>query len=369
MKKRLIVSAVILIVIAILGVSTVFATDMQPLTMDYTPIIDGDIATHAMEISNNIKEDSIYKAGEKVELNGEYVAGNVYLAGNDVKIENETINGDVFIFANNVEIAPNTIIDGNLYICAANIKLDTTISRELFCVAKDVVFEKTAIIEYSANIAAEHIYVNGTFRRDVNCTASNMEVDNATAIKGTLNYSSEQEAKIGENASIGNINFSKQVEEKETALDVITEYVLDFAKYFVLTMVLLIVFIKLLPKFINNLKDQFRVSSFGIGILSLIIVPILLVLMLVLRVTTTLAFAVLALFILVLMLSMAITNISLAKKLEEKKPNIKLPIWTAIVTAVTWVVYQIPVLGGIVAFIWVATGLGMSIRYCFSKNK
>ena len=86
MKKRLIVSAVILIVIEILGVSTVFATDMQPLTMDYTPIIDGDIATHALEISNNIKEDSIYKAGEKVELNGEYVAGNVCLAGNDVKI-------------------------------------------------------------------------------------------------------------------------------------------------------------------------------------------------------------------------------------------------------------------------------------------
>ena len=131
----------------------------------------------------------------------------------------------------------------------------------------------------------------------------------------------------------------------------------------------IIFLIKLLPKFINNLKDQFRVSSFGIGILSLIIVPILLVLMLVLRVTSTLAFAVLALFILVLMLSMAITNISLAKKLEEKKPNIKLPIWTAIITAVTWVVYQIPVLGGIVAFIWVATGLGMSVRYCFSKNK
>ena len=73
MKKRLIVSAVILIVIAILGVSTVFATDMQPLTMDYTPIIDGDIATHAMEISNNIKEDSIYK-----DLVDEYYSMNYY---------------------------------------------------------------------------------------------------------------------------------------------------------------------------------------------------------------------------------------------------------------------------------------------------
>lgn len=369
MKKRIIVSAVILVAIVVLGISTVFATEIQPITMDYTPIVDGDIATHAMGVSDNVKEDSIYKAGENVELNGEFVDGNVYLAGNDVKIENETINGDVFIVANNAEISSNTVINGNLFICASNVKIDATITRDLFCVAKDVVFEKTNTVEYGANIAAEHIYVNGTFRRNLNCTVSNMEIDDATAIMGELNYSSEQEAKVGEDAIIGNINFSKQVEEKETALDVITEYVLDFAKYFVLTMVLLIVFIKVLPKFINNLKDQFRVSSFGIGILSLIIVPILLVLMLVLRVTSTLAFASLALFILVLMLSMAITNIALAKKFEEKKPDIKLPIWTAIVTAVTWVVYQIPVLGGIVAFIWVATGLGMSIRYCFSKNK
>ena len=62
-------------------------------------------------------------------------------------------------------------------------------------------------------------------------------------------------------------------------------------------------------------------------------------------------------------------NITLAKKLEEKKSEIKLPIWTARVTAVTWIIYQIPVLGAILAFIWVATGLGMTVRYCFAKKK
>lgn len=371
MKKRIIVGTVILTIIVIFGISTAFATEVtttEPITMDYTPIVNGDIATHAMEISDNAKEDSIYKANEKIELNNEVVNGNVYLFGNNITIQNETVNGDVFIFANNVEITSNTVINGNLYMCAANVKLDATIARDLFCVAKDVVFEKSNSIEYGANIAAEHIYVNGTFRRDLNCTVSNMEVDSDSAIMGKLNYSSEQEAKIEKDAIIGDINFSRQVEEKETVLDVITEYVLDFAKYFVLTMVVLIAFIKLLPRFMNNLKDQFRVSSFGIGILSLILIPIILILMLALKVTSTLAFALLAVFILILILSMAITNISLAKKLEETKPNIKLPIWTAIVTAASWIVYQIPVLGAMVAFIWVTTGLGMSIRYCFSKK-
>ncbi len=371
MKKRFIVSAAILMVIAILGISTVFATDNEPITMDYAPIVDGEIATHAMTDveEDTIKNESIYKAGEKIELNNELVNGSIYIAGNDVIIQNETVNGDVFVFANNVEVTSNTVINGNLYICAANVKLNATISRDLFCVAKDVVFEKTSDVEYDANIAAEHIYVNGTFRRNLNCSVSNIEVASDTAIIGELYYTSEKEAKIEENAVIGNVNFSKQVEDKENVLDIIVRYVLDFAKYFILTMAVLIILIKLLPKFMNNLKNQFRISSFGIGILSLIIVPVLLVLMLLLRVTSTLAFALLAIFIVVLMLSMAITNISLAKKLEEKKPNIKLSIWTAIVTAVTWIVYQIPVLGAIVAFIWVTIGLGMSVRYCFSKNK
>ena len=43
MKKRFIVSAAILMVIAILGISTVFATDNEPITMDYAPIVDGEI--------------------------------------------------------------------------------------------------------------------------------------------------------------------------------------------------------------------------------------------------------------------------------------------------------------------------------------
>ena len=65
---------------------------------------------------------------------------------------------------------------------------------------------------------------------------------------------------------------------------------------------------------------------------------------------------------------MAITNISVAKLISEKKEEIKLPIWTAIVTAVTWIVFKIPVIGTICAFIWVATGLGIVIRSSFSKK-
>ena len=81
MKKNFIVSAAILMVIAILGISTVFATDNEPITMDYAPIVDGEIATHAMTDveEDTIKNESIYKAGEKIELNNELVNGSIYI--------------------------------------------------------------------------------------------------------------------------------------------------------------------------------------------------------------------------------------------------------------------------------------------------
>lgn len=369
MKKRIIISTILLIIMTALSISISYATEINPINMEYTPIIEGDIATQAIGMNDNVKEDSIYKANEKIELCNEVVNGSVYLAGNDVIIKNETINGDVFIFSNNVEITSDAIINGNLFICASNVKLNTTICRDLFCVAKDIVFEEKNEVIYDANIAAEHIYVNGRFERNLRCSVSNMEVDKNAIIIGELSYSSEQEAKIEEKATIGNINFSKEIKAEKTVMDIVTDYIIDFTKYFLLTMVLLIVCIKIAPKFIDNLKNQFKINSFGTGILSLILIPIILVFLLLVRITTTLAFAMLALFILILILSMAITNIAVAKKIEEKKPSIKLPIWTTIVTIVTWIIYQMPVLGGIVAFIWVTTGLGMSIRSFFKKSK
>ncbi len=398
MKKKCIVTLLIAIVICTLSAVSVFASAVT-IPMDDNEIqtdvdsgedTDGDgVVTTNLDVTDSAddyanivndgfedftseqttREATLYKADEKIELKDEIINGSAYLLGKNVNLKSEIINGDLFICANTVELDEDTIINGNCFICASNVKISASLSRELFCVAKDVIFDENSSVEYDVNITAEHISTQGNFYRNFNASVENMEIGENTKIIENLNYTSDKEAQISDDAVIQNVNYSKQVKEKKTVMQVIAEYVLDFARYFVLTMVLLILFIKACPRFVENLKNQLRVSSFGIGILSLILVPIALVLLLLLRVTSTVALAVLAVFILILILSMGITNITLAKKLEEKKSEIKLPIWTAIVTAVTWIIYQIPVLGAILAFIWVATGLGMTVRYCFAKKK
>ena len=109
------------------------------------------------------------------------------------------------------------------------------------------------------------------------------------------------------------------------------------------------------------------VSSFGLGIAAIILIPIILVALLMLHVFTSVVFAALLLLMLILVISNAITNIAIAKAISDKKTSLKLPISVAIITVINWIIYQIPIVGGLIAFIWLITGLGISIKNCFTK--
>ena len=151
--------------------------------------------------------------------------------------------------------------------------------------------------------------------------------------------------------------------------DIVIDYVLSFTKYFVFTMVFMIIVIKLLPRYLEKIASYVNVSSFGTGIISLLIVPIILVLLLFLKITSIVSLTILMVFILLLLISLAVSNVAVGKLIDDKHGKRKLPIWTALITLFTWLVFQIPVAGGIIAFIWIMLGLGISIRYIFSRKK
>lgn len=363
--KRKVVFGLVVFLIMISVVANCFATSVDPNSFN----VDSDELRLISEMIKDVKNASVYELKQEVTLSGETVYGNVYLFGRDVTVKDETIVGDLFICAENVELSEDVVVDGNVFVAASKAKINSTINRELYVACSDLNLGETSVVEYGVSVAAEHIILAGECQRNFNASVSNFEINDTAIISGDLNYSSEKEATISEEATITNINFSKYVEEEKSTLDIVKEYVFDFARYFILTMIVLIVVIKLLPRFLEKMNDFVSIGSLGAGILALILVPIVLVLMMLLSVTLTAAFALLALFILVLIISMAITNIAVARLLATKKENIKLPIWTAIVTAVTWGIYQIPVVGVIAAFIWVMIGLGIATRYVFSKKQ
>lgn len=367
MRKKCILLFSVIVLIMMILIPSVKATNQETSYDDQIMPINENARENEFLSTDSINED-VYSGNESLEKKNEIVNGNMYLFANSVYVENEIINGDVFICASTVKIDNKTIVNGNVYVCAMNVRIDATITRGIYVCAKDVIFDKNSLVQYDANIFAERLIINGSFERQVNTFVDNLEISNDANISGTLNYVSDNEAKIDENAVITNINFDKHIVEKETILDIVLRYVLKFTKYFILTFVIFIFMMKVLPNFTNNSRKYIGVSSFGLGILSIILMPIIFIGMLLIKFTASLATIGIVLFIAILLISMAITNISIASAISNKYEKIKLPISVALITILSWFIYQIPFIGGIIAFIMIATGVGIVIKYLFIKQ-
>lgn len=367
-KKFLLVAIILVLAIACIVPSVLAVTAADGARNGIMPIFEID---NDMPISDgmNAIDEEIYGASEDIERSGENVNGNVYLFANNVTINNEIINGDVFISANNANLGADVIVNGNVFICAMNVKVEATITRGAYLVGKDVSLGKTVSVKYDTNICADHVTLSGSFDRNVNAFVNNMEVTKDAIILQDLNYVSDKEANISDEANIINVNFEKRIAKSKETIDVVYDYVLDFAQYFVLTFVILIIIMKFMPNFIRKAKECVRVSAFGIGIVSIVLIPIIFIALVMLRVTATVAIAALVMLIALLLISMAITNIAIGAKLADRFKKVKFPIHVAIVTIISWAIYQIPFFGGIVAFLMVATGLGIILRANFVKEK
>lgn len=374
MKKKFFIILTVIILAFIFAFSSVYATEdateVDPVTESTNEIsedVEKEVAEQLYFNTKEISEENYYKAAEDVILDGKIINGNVFVAASSVTFKDITINGDVFICSNKLKIEKDASLNGNVFIAASNVDFNGKVARELYAVGKDIVFGEDYTIMYNANVSAEHISLKGTFYRNFNAAVTKFEVNDGAIIYGTLNYSSGKEATISESANIGNTNFELQVEEKETVMDIVVDKVLDFTRYFVLTMLVFIIVMKLLPNTIEKSTKNLNISSFGIGIATLILLPILLVAFIFLRVFTTAVFAALALFIFILIISMAITTIAVAGKISNKNPGFKLPVAVPVVTVITWIVYQIAFVGAVIAFIWIMTGLGITVKNCFTK--
>lgn len=382
MRKKILLCAIVLM----LAMTCIVSNALAFTAADGARMITGNEEEGIMPLSENEEEGimpisdtegdfvftdainkDVYESSEMIEKNGEIVDGNTYLFANSVTVENEIINGDVFICANNVKLGSEVIVNGNLFICALNVKSGAIVTRGVYVVAKDIVLESSTDVKYDANICADHVILCGNFDRDVNVFVNNMEVTSDTIILQDLNYVSDKEASISGDANIVNINFEKQIRKNKEAIDIIYEYVLDFTQYFVLTFAILIIVIKFIPNFIKKAKQCVRVSAFGLGIVAIVLAPIIFIIMMMLRATATFGMVALAILIALLLISMAITNIAIGAKLSDKVKKIKLPISVAIVTVISWAIFQIPFFGGIVAFFMVATGLGIVLKSNFVK--
>ena len=309
------------------------------------------------------KDESIFETTKDYKLKNEHVYGNVFVLAQNVKLENCIIEGDLFAAAEKIEIGEDTEIIGNVFIAGKDLTIDGIIDCELFAAGETVSMGSNSQVGYGAFLAGDEVTLEGNIVRDVNVGCSKLKIESSAIIQGNLKYSSTEKAKIDDEAEIdGEVKFHKMEEKEKNVGKTVVQYFISFAKYFATAMLLLILAMKFAPKFLDKTMEKVTFSSFGWGLLWIIVIPLAVIALWALRLTATLGWVTLFLYIAALILANAVACLGIGKQIEHAHEQIKLPMAVAITAAISWILLQIPFVGGIVGFALECLGFGMLLR-------
>lgn len=387
MKKKIAIISILTIIVLLFASFSVFAdieADLEDTTTTQDNLliapledeshIPGTNEVQKLVVSSLItarteNNSDVYQAGETLNIKGENVKGNVYLAGKDIVIEDEIIYGDLFVAGQRIEIKDTARINGNVFAAGQDLFINGIVDRAIYVAGSTIEIGKTSSVGYSAYVAGAKVIVKGTVTRNLNVGTNELKVESTASIIGDLNYSADQEGDISKDAKIGNVNFSKVEIKEKTTFEIVEGYVFDFLGYFVCVMLILIFVICFAPKFADRAMEKVTFGSFGLGLLWFIIIPAIAICLIMTRIPALLGFVTLLLYIVGILLSGAVACIAIGKQIEEAHEKIKLPLATALVAVISWIVFQIPYIGSLASAIMHLLGFGILLRAAIAKRE
>lgn len=318
------------------------------------------IAGRNVTVDGNVDGD-LFCAGQNVTINGD-IDGDVLCAGQTITI-NGRVNGDVRTAAQSV-----------MFSAAQIVRNVTAFGQDVFLRARSAVRGEVGVgaqnFELSESVigkdltgGVETATINGGVGGDMRLEVNQLTLGPEATIAGSLQYGSDKEAVISENATVsGSITKTAPIkpEKKETVARVErtreTFSLAGLLGKLVFYGLLAFVFISLFPKYTLHISDVLRNDagkSVGFGFLSLFVIPILLLLLCV----TIIGIPVAILAFLAWMTFMFVARIFIIPLvgdwvLEQLKYKGATPLLSvAVGTVVTVVLFKIPFVGGLLAFV------------------
>lgn len=317
-------------------------------------------------------DDDLYSIGDTEDITMD-VNGNVFVLAEVANFKNVYIDGDVFVCAREVNF-DGTTVNGSIFAAAQNIKFNGN-AYDAYILAQDVDFLYSSSIGRNARIAADTIYLEGEIYSSAYIAGDKITIGDEAVINGNLAYTSRNEATIPSTASIGNVSFTREVENEATEeFDKMSIY-MEAVSFVLKTAIISAFLLVFCNKFTKMHKEENAVKniakSIGNGAVSIIIIPCLIVMLMITIVGAGLGAVLLGIFIILLYFSMAIASLSIPASIFKDKVESKLGLWIlSLVTAVIiWGLGKIPTIGWIISLIAVLIGVGVTIRSIFYKNK
>lgn len=355
-----------------------------------------DMASDLPELSNSVIDDSIITSDIAPSVNNEEinpnstvfacnsyknidtnVDGDVFVCANTVEI-NSTIEGNVFLCAGTVTIAQNANIKGSLFICAEYVNVNGGNFANIYNFSKSFVLEKDANVEKDIFLAVEHATINGTIARDAFIGCKLLDANVSTAkIGNNLNYSAESSVPNIDKIVTGNVNFDNTSERNETIKATADAFkpvtlIMHIVTSLVCAILIALIILFFCDNFANKsekliMNKPFITFLYGfVGILAVIAISIVAMISII-GITFGLLLGLLVTF--TLLISSTITTVTLSKLIADHFKNGKgiTILFVMLFTIVYALIGYIPILGGIVKYIYFVYGFGIII-YCFTHK-
>jgi cytoskeletal protein CcmA (bactofilin family) len=354
-----------------------------------------------------------FRAGDTVAIpEGTVVSGNFFVSGNDITI-NGDVTGDILCAGKNITITGSvggdilcvgqaiTVsgdVGGSVRTASQNLSIDGSVNRNVTSVGQNVgvtsgvggdVFVGASQLVSNAAIAgslyagAEKIELNGTVDHDVNVSVESLNIGDAASIAGTLTYESQNDALIAGGSSIGSVSHTlptkvrkgNMIPEKKDVGMELGRKIWGKVWSLIILIGLGILFVVLAPKKAMRIKEEMETQvglSFAVGLFSIVAIPTILLILIV----TIIGIPFAPLFILLVALCVLLARFGVALVIGSRvltalhsggKDNQMLQLVTGYL--LTWLVFSIPIIGGILQMIFGVWGFGAVIRaYAPSKK-
>lgn len=381
MVKKILTIIAVFLILPLFVAGSVFAQNSSPASGVVT-----------LPKYNTVNHD-YFAAGSSVNLYGN-VNGDAYLAGGNITV-NGNINGDLIATGGNITVSGNT--KGNVRVLGGNVTVSGTVGRNLSVAGGSVNITNTAKIAgslvsgsgdltVSAPIGRGATLVGGdasilsTVGGGVSSNASKIMLGSQSVIGGDLTYAKGTMVDLQKGALIkGKMLASSrglpQTSAVKSTIDSFVEKLgmglklVDLTSAFVIALLL----VKLIPNYLDKtvrVLSKRPLYSFGAGILVLFGVPLISIVLLITIIGIPIALILLGVLIILSYLSKIFISLLIGQKVLEALKAKSGRGWAILVGLVIYtLVSQIPLIGGITAFLALVAGVGAQTVERFALYK
>lgn len=293
---------------------------------------------------------TVVERGETISsINGVY--GTIVVEG--------TVTGDVSGVAGNVVVRQDGVVEGNVDGAAGNVRIAGTVQGDLSAGAGSIQITETGVVEGNVDVGAGDVRIDGTINGDAKIGADTIRLGETATIRGSLTYDGNLQG--NRDAVQGEITRDRSLSADQwSELRPVAEWIFA-VNAFVLNLLLGVLLLGLFPNFSDHVADGVTTDPAKSGLVGVGVflgIPILLVLVAITLVGIPIAIAGLIGFLVFSWMAVIYGRFAVGTWLLSyiDVDNRWVALVVGLVLAV--IIWQIPVVGGLVNFVIYLLGLG-----------